>query len=124
VGGRDTGKIQCYGGFYRFRQEAGVNPEEVIEAVELREQLADLLEALQSEESLRAYYEEEVKRQQSLAPLPLQEDKTRQEDKQMDFSLSISAALLATAGLATLINPIAAGAAVGIFLASNRWLNR
>ncbi len=83
-----------------------------------------MLEALRSEEDIRSYYEEELKRQQVLLPKPPQKDKTEQEEKPMDFSLSFSAALLATAGLATLINPIAAGAIVGIGLASNRWLNR
>jgi hypothetical protein len=39
-------------------------------------------------------------------------------------SFAFSSALLATAGLAMVINPIAAGAVVGILLASNRWLNR
>jgi hypothetical protein len=39
-------------------------------------------------------------------------------------TFAFSSALLATAGLAMLINPIAAGAAIGILLASNRWLSR
>lgn len=39
-------------------------------------------------------------------------------------SLSFSTAIFAAAGLAMFINPIAAGATVGILLASNRWLNR
>jgi hypothetical protein len=38
-------------------------------------------------------------------------------------SFAFSSALLATAGLAMVINPITAGAVIGILLASNRWLN-
>lgn len=68
------------------------------------------------EEDLKTYYSYEFTNRQNL---------THSTEKDMDMlaSFAFSSALLATAGLAMVINPITAGAVIGILLASNRWLN-
>jgi hypothetical protein len=85
------------------------------------QELDELLEDFSIEEDLKAYYSSEFKNRQNLANL---NDSKEKEEMDLATSLSFSTALFATAGLAMLINPIAAGAAIGILLASNRWLNR